>query len=96
MKNIYLSSIFIPESIKKPHSVSGILKLTKSVLAISGIEIGENFPRFAKFLAVEKITDPDRQKLTFLARNVTKIRKILEVIFDLLPVEGIRKKKCIE
>ena len=35
--------IFIPESVKKPLWFSGISKITKSVLAISGMKIGEKF-----------------------------------------------------
>jgi hypothetical protein len=35
--------IFIPEIIKKLQSVSEISKITKLVLVISGIKIGENF-----------------------------------------------------
>ena len=70
-----LTSISILESAKKPHSVSEISKITKSVLAISGMKIGENFCRLAKFLTVEKITDPHPRKLTFLARNASKIKK---------------------
>jgi hypothetical protein len=71
-KKKILTSISILESAKKPHSVSEISKITKSVLAISGMKIGENFCRLPKFLAVKKITDPRPRKLTFLARNVNK------------------------
>ena len=43
LEYFWFSSIIIPESVKKPLTVSGIKKASKPVLAIPGIKIGENF-----------------------------------------------------
>jgi len=50
---------FILESVKKPVCSWDFLKTAKSVLAISGMKIGENFPERVKFPSGEKNTWPE-------------------------------------
>jgi len=55
-------------------AVKDFSKTVKFVLAISGMEIEENFLKMEICINTEKITDPLPWKLTFLARLLSKFK----------------------
>jgi hypothetical protein len=55
-------------------AVKDFSKTAKSVLAISGMEIEENFLKIEICTQAEKITDPLPWKLTFLARKIEQFK----------------------